>query len=81
MINIKINGANINIKQMNQYLAISLENALYEMQKDSEKIGIDNINHTCEKSDNIKCLKCNRNCKTRGVDCKNGHWVHYKLQH
>ena len=24
-----------------------------------------------------KCLKCKRTCKTRSVECINGHWVHY----
>jgi hypothetical protein len=40
-----------------------------------------NHNSTSEnKNYDEKCGKCNRNCRTKAVECRNGHWVHYNCE-
>jgi hypothetical protein len=40
-----------------------------------------NHNSTSEnKNYDEKCGKCNRNCRTKAVECRNGHCVHYNCE-
>ena len=76
MSNTTINGAKINIQMTNDNLAMSLKRAISLMENEaisSEKKSIEDA----QKKEVEKCSKCKRTCKTRAVECINGHWIHY----
>lgn len=66
--NTTVNGVAVNIKETNKILANRLQHVIQRMSQDE-------TNDTLQQE--VKCIKCNRSCKTRGVRCKNNHWVHY----
>ena len=82
MSNTKISGVKANIAKWNEKLAIDLEEAIATLQTNMNTIQLgNNYNSTSEnKNHDEKCGKCNRNCRTKAVECRNGHWVHYNCE-
>ena len=72
----KINGTNIDVQRLNQCLTANFEQALLAL-TNGQCENVENKNVIDQEVITAKCLKCKRTCKTRGVECKNGHWVHY----
>jgi len=66
----KINGTNIDVQRLNQCLAANLEQALHPL-TNGQCENVENKNIIDQEVKTAKCLK------TRGVECKYGHWVHY----
>ncbi|VDI31295.1 Hypothetical predicted protein [Mytilus galloprovincialis] len=66
-----LNGLKIDKDNLNKLLADKLEHILSNEEAN---------NTTSVDSNSVRCLKCNRNCKTRAVQCTNGHWVHYSCE-
>ncbi|CAG2239273.1 unnamed protein product [Mytilus edulis] len=66
-----LNGLKIDKDNLNKLLADKLEHILSNIEAN---------NTTSVDSNSVRCLKCNRNCKTRAVQCTNGHWVHYSCE-
>ncbi|CAG2207875.1 unnamed protein product [Mytilus edulis] len=78
MSNTQINGANINTDLLNKNLASKLIDALDCLKKSATpNPGLPESKST-KSSNEERCIKCNRNCKSRAVLCHNNHWVHYK---
>lgn len=79
MMKTKINGHDIDTEQLNKILASNIEVALQELKTERQKIEeVTLLNE--DESKPVKCFRCKRTCKTRGVECKNGHWVHYSCE-
>ena len=72
----KINGVKIDVRLLNQALALKLEEALSELHS-SEQNRKNEKSNEVQKRKETKCYKCKRNCKTRAALCLKGHWVHY----
>ncbi|CAG2242838.1 unnamed protein product [Mytilus edulis] len=78
MSNTQINGANINTDLLNKNLASKLIEALDCLKKSATPNPGLPENKSTKSSNEERCIKCNRNCKSRAVLCHNNHWVHYK---
>ncbi|VDI34595.1 Hypothetical predicted protein [Mytilus galloprovincialis] len=82
MDNTKINNSCIDIHILNKKLAHTLKQALQtwpvpnHVTNDRETPS--NVSTTVGTEE--KCYVCKRNCKTRAVQCINGHWVHYRCE-
>lgn len=73
----KINGTNIDVQRLNQCLAANLEQQALHTLTNGQGENVENKYLIDQEMITIKCHKCKRTCKTRGVECKNGQWVHY----
>jgi hypothetical protein len=82
MSNTKISRVKANIAKWNEKLAIDIEEAIATLQTNMNTIQLgNNHNSTSEnKNHDEKCGKCNRNCRTKAVEYRNGHWVHYNCE-
>ncbi|CAG2244625.1 unnamed protein product [Mytilus edulis] len=82
MDNTKINNSCIDIHILNKKLAHTLKQALQtwpvpnHVTDDRETPS--NVSTTVGTEE--KCYVCKCNCKTRAVQCINGHWVHYRCE-
>ncbi|CAG2245584.1 unnamed protein product [Mytilus edulis] len=73
------NNTKLNIDDLNAMLREQLTSILNANQMKYEEV---NSQNTQDKdSDNIACIKCTRNCRTKSTYCSTGnHWVHYRCQ-
>ena len=82
MSNTKISGVKANIAKWNEKLAIDLEETIATLRTNMNTIHLGNNHNSTSENKNYdeKCGKCNRNCRTKAVECRNGHWVHYNCE-
>ena len=76
-----LNGNQIDLKSLNVLLAQQLTTVLNSMSKSTAKTLDSDSNPQSEVPDDIKCSKCKRNVKSRGIWCAScNHWTHYKCE-
>ena len=73
-----ISNCNIegSLDELNEKLADQLEGLLSQ-----RCTSIQNEHQIAINPENISCVKCNKNCRTRGTYYTTGkHWIHYRCQ-
>ncbi|CAC5386529.1 unnamed protein product [Mytilus coruscus] len=71
--NAKCGNSKVNLAHLNNLMRERLE----------QSVGAKTTPAPCDRNINpcIECIKCKKNCRTRGAYCTTGkHWVHYKCQ-